>query len=143
MSDVDFKIDFTEFEQAVKRAYQMGEVRKRDITAIFRNANRRLVSAAKGAAGKSAKGMISRRYLSRSHPAGFLKRNIKFKTSKKYKMVWFVNSGAYYSPAYIKGHGGWAGNPFMERAIRQTESGVVEDIRKGLAQLTERVWSNG
>ena len=143
MPELGFKIDFTEFEAAVNRAYQMGEVRKRDITDIFRKADRAIINAAKASAGKSPKGMISKKYPSRSHPSGFLRRNIKFKTSKKYKMVWYVNSGAFYSMAYIQGHKGWAGNPYMEKSIRQTESSVTNDIRAGLKSLIERTWKNG
>ena len=143
MPEKTFTVDLTEFEAAINRAYKMGEIRKRDITDIFRKADRTLVSAAKAGAGRSQKGMISKKYPSRSHPSGFLRRNIKFKTSKKYKMVWYVNSGAFYSMAYIKGHHAWQGNPFMERAIRQTESSVTNDIRAGLKTLIERTWKNG
>lgn len=143
MPETSWKIDYREFEQAINRAYAMGEVRKRDISAIFRKADRRIVNSAKATAGRSPKGMISKKYPSRSHPSGWLKRNIKFKTSKKYKLVYYVNSGAFYSMAYVKGHAGWKGNPFMETAIRNTETAVTNDIRNGLKQLTERVWKNG
>ena len=143
MAAVDFKIDFSEFDKAVNRLYQMHEIRRRDVADVFRKADRPLVSAAKQAAGKSKKGMISKKYPSRSHTAGHLRREIKFKTSKKYKFVYYVNSGAFYSMAYIKGHKGWPGNPFMERAIRQTESQVSNDIKKGLMKLTQKEWQNG
>lgn len=143
MPDLSFKIDFTEFNQAVNRAYSMGEIRKRDITDVFRSADRLLVSAARASAGRSKGGMISKKYPSRSHPAGWLKKNIKFKASKRYKLVYYVNSGAFYSKAYIIGHHSWTGNPFIEKAIRATEIGVVNQIREGLKTLTERTWKNG
>lgn len=143
MPAIEFKIDFSEYEKAVNRLYQMHEIRRRDIAAVFRNADKSLVRAAKQAAGKSKKGMISKKYPSRSHTAGHLRREIKFKTSKKYKFVYYVNSGAFYSMAYIKGHKGWAGNPFMERAIRQTEAQVSNDIKNGLMKLTQKEWQNG
>ena len=138
-----FNIDFTELNQAINRAYQMGDIRKRDISAVFRKADRSLVSVAKRSAGKSPHGMTSIKYPSRSHPSGFLKRNIKFKTSKKYKLVYYVNSGAFYSMAYVKGHHSFAGNQFMQKAIDQTQTEVVNKIRNGLGQLTERTWRNG
>lgn len=132
--------DYSDFYKAVDRLYKMGDIRKRDITAVFRTASRPTVNQAKRNAPKSTRGGYSLQYPSRNHPPGFLKKNIRFKASKKYRHVYYVNSGAWYSMIYITGHGSFRGHPFMDHAISSTEGQVHTNIRKGLFKLIGREW---
>ena len=133
-------VDFSEFNAAAARMYKMGEIRRRDIANVFRTASRPQVSAAKRTAGKSRKGAYSKQYASRSHPAGFLRRKVKFSVSKKFSHVYYVNSAAWYSMIYTVGHGTFSGVPFMSKAINQTEAQVMSNIRQGLFKLIGREW---
>jgi hypothetical protein len=134
------EVDFSELNQAVDRLYKMGEVRRRDIAKVFRDASRPQIQTAKRNAGKSKKGAYSLQYDSRTHPAGNLRKSIKFVTSKKFKNVYYVNAGAWYSMIYAGGHGSFAGNPFMSNAINSTETSVTNNIREGLFKLIGRSW---
>lgn len=137
------EIDFSEFEKSINRAYQMGEIRKRDITKVFRDADRSLIRTMKSFAPRGKKDVISKKYPSRSHKRGNLRREIKFKTSRKYKLVYYVNPGAYYTIMYVGGHGSWTGNNFIERAIESTKTQVTGNIKDGLTKLTIKEWKNG
>jgi hypothetical protein len=137
------KIDYSEYTAAINRAYKMGDVRRRDIAEVFRRADKSIVSLAKATAGKSKKGMTSKKYPSRSHTAGALRRGIGFVVSKKQKLVYWVRPRAWYSLIYATGHGSFMGNRFMERAYFVKESQVNRMIKQGLGKLIERTWSNG
>lgn len=137
------EIDMTEYTAAVNRAYNMGTIRRRDIAAVFRNADRPLISAAKRLAPRGRKDVISNKYASRSHKRGNLRRGIGFVVSKKQKLVYWVRSKAWYTQIVVVGHGSYSGNPFMERAVNATESQVVMTIKDGLKSLLEKTWRNG
>ena len=139
----NIEIDFSDFNAAVKRAYEMGEVRRRDIADVFRKADRLMVTTIKSQAPKGTRDVVSKKYPSRSHKRGFLRKSIKFKVSRKYKFVYWVNPGAWYSNIVIAGHGNVPANAFVERAANQVEGAVVKDIKDGLGRLTERVWNHG
>lgn len=143
MAAVEFKIDFTEFEKAINRAYNMGEIRRRDIADVFRKADRPLVSAIKRNAPISKKGMISKKHPARSHVRGVLRKKVKFMVSKRKKFVYIVGSSAWYSKIVMYGHGSFQGNQFIDRAINQTEAQVSNDIKNGLMKLTQKEWQNG
>ena len=131
--------DLTGYNASISRLYNMGEVKKRDITEVFRKADKGVVSLAKATVKKSSRGVTSRRYKSRTHVSGYLKKNIKFKTSKKLKMVFYVTRGAWYAPMYSSGHGSWAGNKFMERAVAIRGGQAERLVREGLNRLIQRV----
>jgi len=73
-----FTVDLTGYNASIKRLYEMGEIRRRDIADIFRKADRGIVSSAKATVGVSEKGAYSKQYPSRTHPKGHLKKSIRF-----------------------------------------------------------------
>ncbi len=132
------EVDLTGYNASIQRLMKLGEVRRRDIADVFRKADRGVVSLARATAGRSAKGMVSKKYPSRSHPAGALKRGIGFAVSKKRTLVYYVRSKAWYTMAYIRGHGAWGGNPFMERAVTVKEGQTKRLLEQGLNKLIQR-----
>ena len=132
-------VDLTGYNASIKRLYEMGEVRRRDIADIFRKADKGIISTAKQTVRVSDKGAYSKQYASRTHPKGFLRRSIKFKVSKKYKLVYYVNPDAWYSQIYSTGHGSFMGNRFMERAVSIRGSQAERLVRKGLDALIQRI----
>jgi hypothetical protein len=138
----EIEIDFSEYERAVNRAYNMGEIRRRDIADVFRRADRPLVSAAKRNAPKGRKD-VKVRSAARSHTKGNLRRGIGFAVSKKSKLVYYVRSKAWYTQIVVVGHGSYGGNRFMARAMDATLGPVTNQIKEGLMKLTQKVWQNG
>ena len=134
-----FTVDMTGYNASIKRLYEMGEVRRRDIADIFRKADKGIISSAKSTVAVSKKGAYSKEYASRTHAKGFLRKSIKFKVSKKFKLVYYVNPDAWYSMIYARGHGRFMGNPFMERAISIRGGQAERLVRKGLDDLIQRV----
>ncbi len=102
--DITAKIDFREFEAALARLKKMGDVRKRDISKVFRDASKPIVNSAKKYAGRSAEGVVFSKYKSRIHQKGNLKKSIKFRTSKKFRLVYYVTPTAWYSQIVAAGH---------------------------------------
>lgn len=157
-----------QFNLSLEKLKQAGG-RKRDISKIFRTATRPLVSAAKKNIVKRKSGEIKSIYPSRIHEPGTLKKSIKFITSKKYKMVYWVGARStkkadtYYSimyaggrkgftlnkPAFINGKWvakgtrikGYQGNPFMDNAINQTKEIVLNTLDKEISNYLGRVWN--
>jgi hypothetical protein len=136
-------VDLSEFRAATDRAYRMGEVRRRDIAKVFRDANSQTIKTAKTLVKRSKRGSYSLQYPSRTHTAGALRRGVKFKVSKKYNLVYYVLSTAWYSAIYATGHGSWKGNKFIESAWQTSQNPVTESIKNGLSRLTENTWKNG
>jgi hypothetical protein len=134
-----FKADYTGYNASIKRLYEMDKVRRRDIADIVRKADKWIIATAKATVKNSKKGAISKKYPSRSHPSGFLKKSIKFKVSKKFKLVYYVNPDAWYSMIYSKGHGKFLGNPFIDRAVSIRGSQAERLVKKGLDELIKRV----
>jgi hypothetical protein len=98
-----------EYNASIERLQGMG-ARKRDITAIFRNASKPLTKAKQARVGVSSHGVQSSIYRSRIHPPGTLRRSIKFVVSKRYKRVYFVvpttkqpKPDPFYVVFYVKG----------------------------------------
>jgi hypothetical protein len=136
---MSFTVDLTGYNASIKRLYEMGEVRRRDIADIFRKADKGVLSMAKATVRVSKKGAYSKEYASRTHPKGYLRKSIKFKVSRKFKMVYYVNPGAWYAMIYTRGHGRFMGNPFIERAVLIRGSQAERLVRKGLDELIQRV----
>lgn len=139
-------VDLSEFRAATERAYRMGEVRKRDISKVFRDSNRQTIKTAKGLATKSDRGAYSLQYSSRTHTAGALRRGIKFKTSKRYKLVYYVRSMVWYSAIYNTRslrRKKFGGLQFIERAWQIIQGPVTYQIKDGLGRLTQKEWQNG
>jgi len=150
MADFTITIEGTEqIDLALKRLREAGS-RKRDVTKVFSQSVRPLISAAKATAPMNKRARTSsREYESRRHTAGTLKRSIKFKTSKRYHNIWYVvpqrgrkaNYDAWY--AHMVGEGtkrGITPNPFMQRAWNTAGNHVVKNIETGLWNLLRRVW---
>ena len=121
-----------EYNAAIERLQGMG-ARKRDITAIFRNASKPLTKAKKARVGVSSHGVQRSIYRSRIHPPGTLRRSIKFVVSKKYKRVYFVvpttkqpKADPFYVVFYVKG----AKKGVIGRA-RQKHGGYEDTKSKG------------
>lgn len=157
-----------EFNLSLEKLRQSGG-RKRDISKIFKTATKPLVSTAKKNIKKRRTGEIKSIYPSRVHEPGTLKKSIKFITSKKYKVVYYVGAktrkGAdtYYAimhasgrkgftldkPAYINGK--WvakgttikpyAGSDYMGKAITSTQSQVLNNLDTELSNYLGRVWN--
>lgn len=135
------EVDLTEFTAATNRAYSMGEVRRRDIAKVFRDANNPAIKTAKSLAEKSTFGSYSFKYPKRTHTAGNLKRGVRFRVSKRYKLVYYMVSSAWYSAIYSTGHHSFSGNKFMARAWHYQKNIVTSDIKDGLGKLTKRTWN--
>jgi hypothetical protein len=157
-----------EFNLSLEKLKQAGG-RKRDLSKIFRTATKPLVSTAKRNVKKRTTGEIKSIYPSRIHDPGTLKKSIKFVTSKKYKIVYYVGSRAskgadtYYAimhasgrkgftlskPAYINGK--WvakgtfikpyAGSDYMGKAITSTQDTVLSNLDRELSNYIGRVWN--
>lgn len=134
-----FTVDFTGYNASIKRLLEMDKVRRRDITDIFRKADKGIISTAKATVSVSKKGGYSKEYPSRTHAKGNLKKKIKFKVGKREAMVYYVTRGTWYAIMYAHGHGSWGGNPFMERAVSIRGSQAERLVRKGLDELIQRV----
>jgi len=134
-----FTVDYTGFNASIKRLYEMGEVRRRDIADVFRKADKGVVSTAKQTVGVSKKGAYSKEYASRTHAKGNLRKKISFKVSKRQKFVYYVTRGTWYALIYSTGHGSFMGNRFMERAVSIRGSQAERLVRKGLNELIQRV----
>lgn len=133
------EVDMTEFNASIQRLLKMGEVRRRDISEVFRKADKGIISLARATVGKSPKGMKSKKYPARTHTSGNLRRGIGFAVSKKRNLVYYIRPRAWYAMIYAHGHHSWPGNPFMERAVSIKEGQTNRLIREGLSRLVEKV----
>jgi hypothetical protein len=139
-------VDHRDFDRSINNLLEMGNVRRRDIAKIFKDADREIINKAKGLAGRSEKGVQSnRRYPSRNHPAGNLRRSIVFRTSKRYKLVYYVIVKAWYDQIYIGGTKFYKPpkeHPFIRNAVAMTNTSVTNKIRDALGKLTQKTAHN-
>jgi hypothetical protein len=136
---VTLKISGTpEVIRALDRLQMMPEVRKRDITAIFRK-NMKQLQVAGAAAAPISKGRKT---------SGTLRKSFKFKTSKKYKNTWYVlpekgrkaKFDAWYAHFHLGTRRGMKVNRFMDRAWRSVGNKVMSGIKDDLLKLIKKVW---
>jgi hypothetical protein len=117
---VTLKLENTaEVFKGIKDLYNMGDVRKRDITKAFRVGSRLLVKQAKSLVPVRKTGEIKSRYLSRRHSPGTLRRAIRFRISKKYRLAYFVGATSSNKQAYN------AADPFYQKFFMQGTKGAV------------------
>jgi len=138
------QIDFTQFNAATKRLMQMDRVKARDIERVFRNANRPMVSFAKSTAHRSKHGAYSLQYASRTHTAGTLRKGIVFKASRKYKLMYWVISKAWYTAIYGSPNQQkrrYEGHQFIKIAWSNTGRKVGYWVRDGLGKLIKTAWN--
>lgn len=134
-------VDASLYERKINRLYQMGTVRRRDISKVFSDADKSLISLAKANVAMSKRGVSDKLYASRTHKRGNLRRGIGFAVSKKYRLVYFVRPKAWYRHIYSTGHHSYMGNPFMERAFFIKQNTVMRSIERGMKRLIERTWN--
>ena len=127
---VTIEIKGTEkIDQALKRLHGLG-ARKRDVTKVFSTGMKPLIGEGKNQATVST---------------GRLRRSIKFRTSKRYKNIWYVFAGRNKNPrsdafyAHIVGKK----NPFMSRAWNAKGESVVKAIEDGLMDLVQKIITSG
>ena len=86
--EMEMRVDFTQYNAAVNRLASFDRVKAKHIDAVFANANKIAVHKAKSVARRSKHGAYSLQYESRTHKAGYLRANIAFRVSKKYRLVY-------------------------------------------------------
>lgn len=146
---VTIRIEGTERINAQLEKLKGMSARKRDVTKIFSTNMNVLKKAAQAAAPIGKRKTSSRKYESRVHMPGTLRRAIKFKTSKRYGKTWYVvpergkskRFDAWY--AHYVGFGtksGQRANPFMDRAWSATKERILSGIENGLYALIQQIW---